>query len=115
MDHRPLTPGVSKMVGLEPIWELLSLGAIDSAPLFLGLYLAKLPFSRVNKIETSIAFLLGTYNSFGSDLGLSLTRVNCKFNYGGILGELKFLESRLLTILSDLDWWIAEISSLAFF
>ena len=45
---------------------------------------------------------------------------NCKFNYGGIWGELKsldlkFLDLKLLTILSDLDWWIAEISSLAKF
>ena len=31
------------------------------------------------------------------------------------MGELKSLDSRLLTILSDLDWWIAEISGLAKF
>ena len=31
------------------------------------------------------------------------------------MGELKSLDLRLLTILSDLDWWIAEISSLAKF
>ena len=29
------------------------------------------------------------------------------------MGELKSLDSMLLTILSDLDWWIAEIYSLA--
>ena len=56
---------------MEGFW----VSAIDPALLFLGIYLAKLPFLRVNKIEPSNAILLGTYDTLWSDLGLSLTRV----------------------------------------
>ena len=65
------TSGVSEMVGLAPLrglrngrpWtnlfkELLNMGALDPAPLFLVFYLAKLPFLRFNQIEPSNAFSL---------------------------------------------------------
>ena len=101
----------------QSVSELLSLGAIDPAPLFLGFYLAKLPFLRVNEIEPSNAFLLRTYNSLWSDLGLSLTNQGrvcpetVSLTMEGYWVELKSLDLKLLTILSDLDWWIADISS----
>ena len=75
MDHRPLTPGFSKMVGLEPICLRASeLGSYRSGST-LSSYIAKLPFLRVNEVEPSNAFLLRTYKSLLSDLGLFLTRV----------------------------------------